>query len=135
MTKIEQLEQDLKEYLKEYSNKYKQCLQEVLRQHNIEEKVTIVYSNHYNIIGTIIAKKDGDILSWINPYRMEFHPTTLKGEIHTNQKDWISPYSYNDFKELDEDYVITKLNINNKEELINAVKGLKNGSIKLEDLI
>ena len=48
MTKIEQLEQDLEEYLKEYRNNYKQCLQEVLRQRNIEEKVTIVYSNYYN---------------------------------------------------------------------------------------
>ena len=132
MTKIEKLEQDLKGYLKEYTNNYKQCLQEVLRQRNIEEKVTIVYSNYYNIIGIIVIEYINNIY-YCTCYDLNFYPITLKGEISKTSRGYISPY--NDFKVIDEDYYVTKLDINNKEELINVVKGLKNGSVKLEDLI
>ena len=130
MRKIEQLEEDLEEYLKEYINNYKQCLQEVLKHYNIEEKETVVYSNIYKIIG-IITITQNDF--YLKPYCLNFYPITLKGEISKNSRSYIS--SYNDFNGLDKDYYVTKLNINNKEELINAVKGLKNGSVKLEDLI
>ena len=130
MRKIEQLEEDLEEYLKEYINNYKQCLQEVLKHYNIEEKETVVYSNIYKIIG-IITITQNDF--YFQPYCLNFYPITLKGEISKNSRGYIS--SYNDFKGLDKDYYVTKLDINNKEELINAVKGLKKGSVKLEDLI
>lgn len=130
MRKIEQLEEDLEEYLKEYINNYKQCLQEVLKHYNIEEKETVVYSNIYKIIG-IITITQNDF--YFQPYCLNFYPITSKGEISKNSKGYIS--SYNDYKGLDKDYEITKIDINNKEELINAVKGLKNGRVKLEDLI
>lgn len=132
MIKIEQLKQDLEEYLKEYGNNYKQCVQEILKQHNIEEKATIVYSNYYNTIGVIVIEYN-NYNYYFRLYDLKFYPITLKGEISRTSRGWIS--YYDDFKVLDKDYVITKLDINNKEELINAVKGLKNGSVKLEDLI
>ena len=130
MTKIEKLEQDFEEYLEEYQKKYRQCLQEVLKHYNIEEKETVVYSNIYKIIG-IITTIQNDF--YLQPYCLNFYPITSKGEISKNSKGYIS--SYNDFNGLDKDYEITKIDINNKEELINTVKGLKNGRVKLEDLI
>lgn len=130
MTKIEQLEQDFKEYLEEYQKKYRQCLQEALKHYNIEEKETVVYSNSYKIIGIITTIQNDFYLA---PYCLNFYPITLKGEISKTSRGYIS--SYNDCKGLDKDYEITKIDINNKEELINVVKGLKNGRVKLEDLI
>ena len=105
-------------------------MQEVLKHYNIEEKETVVYSNIYKIIG-IITTTQNDF--YLHPYCLNFYPITLKGEISKTSRGYIS--SYNDFNGLDKDYEITKIDINNKEELINAVKGLKKGSVKLEDLI
>ena len=129
MTKIEQLEQDFEEYLEEYQKKYRKCLQEVLKHYNIEEKETVVYSNSYKIIG-IITTTQNDF--YLQPYNLKFYPITIKGLTSLNPKRWITPREY---KVIDKLYEITKLDINNKEELINVVKGLKNGTVKLEDLI
>lgn len=129
MTKIEQLEEDFEEYLEEYQKKYRQCLQKVLKHYNIEEKETVVYSNSCKIIG-IITTIQNDF--YLTPYCLKFYPITIKGEISLNPKGWITSREY---KVIDTLYEITKLDINNKEELINVVKGLKNGSVKLEDLI
>ena len=129
MTKIEQLEQDFEEYLEEYQKKYRKCLQEVLKHYNIEEKETVVYSNSYKIIG-IITTTQNDF--YLQPYNLKFYPITIKGLTSLNPKRWITPREY---KVIDKLYEITKLDINNKEELINVVKGLKNGSVKLENLI
>ena len=90
----------------------------------------IIFLSLDKIIGIItITRHD----FYFQPYCLNFYPITLKGEISKNSRGYIS--SYNDFNGLDKDYYVTKLDINNKEELINAVKGLKKGSVKLEDLI
>ena len=134
MIDIEKEKQDLNRHIEEYKEKYKQYLLEILEKHNIKERTTIMYSNRYNSIGVLKVVEINDNYSCItsNPYEINFYLITNKGEISKNIKAYLY---YWDIEKYVLDYAPTKLDINNKKNLIQIVKGLKNGEVTITDYL
>ena len=133
MIDIKKEEQKLNKHIEEYNEKYKQYLLQFLEKHNIKEDTTVVYSDRYDIIGVfkIIGSRYIGCYS-VEPYFLKFFPITTTGAISKNVKD--SLWSYNIENQI-LDYAPTKLDINNKKELAQIVKGLKNGDVVITDYL
>ena len=131
MIDIEKEKQDLKKHIEEYKEKYKQYLLEILEEHNIKEGTTILYSDKYDSIG-VLRIVESSYYSCDSPYEIRFYLITNKGEISKNIKAYLY---YWDIEKYVLDYAPTKLDINNKKNLIQIVKGLKNGEVTITDYL
>ena len=125
MIDIEKEKQDLKKHIEEYKEKYKQYLLEILEEHNIKEGTTILYSDKYDSIG-VLRIVESSYYSCDSPYEIRFYLITNKGEVSKNSKRTL--WNWNIKSEI-LDYVPIKIDINNKKELIEVVKGIKSGEV------